>query len=64
MLTYFGTGSKANYYYVPGKTTLVTNEGAKAVQDAIDWIKKEDRKVSALKWDQLLAEAAKDMAVA
>ena len=31
MLTYFGTGDKAKHYSVPGKTTIVTNEGAPAV---------------------------------
>ena len=64
MLTRFGTGSKANFYYVPGQITLMTNEGRKAVQDAIDWIKAKDRRVPAINWDQVLAQASKDMAVA
>ena len=31
MLTYFGTGDNAKKYSVPGKTTILTNEGAPAV---------------------------------
>jgi hypothetical protein len=31
MLTYFGSGDTALHYSVPGKTTIVTNEGAPAV---------------------------------
>ena len=38
-LKYFGTGDKAKYYSVPGKMTMVTREGAAAVQDLIDFMK-------------------------
>jgi uncharacterized protein YkwD len=62
MLTYFGTGDKAKHYSVPGKTTILTNEGAPAVQEAIDWLEKATA-VGAMKWDQLLAYAAEDLAV-
>jgi hypothetical protein len=38
-LTYFGTGAKAKYYSVPGKITMITNEGAAAVHDLIGALK-------------------------
>jgi hypothetical protein len=31
MLTHFGNGTNANHYSVPGKVTILTNEGATAV---------------------------------
>ena len=64
MLKNFGTGCREKFYSVRGHKTLKTNEGAKAVQEAIDWIKAADRRVPAIKWDQVLTRASKDMAVA
>jgi hypothetical protein len=61
MLTYFGTGDKAKHYSVPGKTTILTNEGAPAVQEAIDFLKAATP-TTAMKWDQL-PYAAEDLAV-
>jgi uncharacterized protein YkwD len=43
---------------------LVTQEGAAAVQDAIDYIKKITKNAPAMEWNQLLAFAAEDLAVA
>jgi len=62
MLTRFGTGADAKKYSVPGKTTILTQEGAPAVQEAIDFFKA-FTPIDAVKWDQLLAYAAKDLAV-
>jgi hypothetical protein len=38
MLTYFGTGRYARHYSVPGKVTILTREGAPAVQELIDFL--------------------------
>jgi len=63
MLTYFGTtNATANHYSVPGKTTILTNEGKTAVEEAITFLNT-TATVGAMKWDQLLAYAAEDLAV-
>ena len=56
------TGKDGLRYKNPGKCAYKTREGVKAVQELIDWYKGADRRVPALKWDQLLAQASKDMA--
>jgi hypothetical protein len=61
LLLFAGTDDKV--YTVPGKTSIVTNEGKAAVTEAITFLKAATA-VEALKWDQLLEFAAKDLAVA
>ena len=56
-------GNDDKVYTVPGKTSIVTNEGKAAVNEAITFLKAATP-IAALKWDQLLEFAAKDLAVA
>mgnify|MGYP006109434593 CR=1 FL=1 len=62
MLANFG-GTDDKVYLVPGGTSVVTYEGKAAVQEAITFLTSATN-VTALKWDQLLEFAARDLAVA
>ena len=62
MLAHFG-GTDDKVYTVPGGPSIVTNEGKAAVNEAITFLTSATA-VTALKWDQLLEFAARDLAVA
>ena len=62
MLTHFGSGADDKKYSAPGKTTILTNEGKVAVEEAIAFLNAATP-VSAMKWNQHLAFAAEDLAV-
>ena len=62
MLAHFG-GTDDKVYTVPNKTSVVTQEGKAAVNDAITYLQTATA-VPVMQWDQLLEFAAKDLAVA